>query len=521
MNDGLDPMKPKKKKPQDYYYFRKDLTIGHLPDGTPIRKRLYAGTQEELDRKYNELWLKHFGPANDGITVEDWCPTWIEVYKATLTRQNRESYEARMRLHICPHIGHMKIKDVKNSDLISIVNMLQGQKRKSVEKILQAVKQFFRDAMDEGLIERNPAVNLRMPKKTTKKKKNRPFSKEEVEIIFKAINQHKYGPFMETLYYTGLRSGELAAVKRCDVDLELQRLHITDAVSKDDDNKYFLSGSTKGEKLRGENYDDDENIVPRIVPIPNKFMPTIIKLCKGLKDDDLLFPWKGGCLSSGTRQSWWGTFKRQCYIEAGVKVGKWGKVIPDPSLFDDTLPMRCFRNTYSTNLRSVGIDKTGREDLLGHKRTDVNDLYTAWSEEDFIRMAKNINAFFDGISNNDDDDETAPVKTIATKTITTLINTSLHSKIINISINLRVPLSTILSDAVKGFSNMYEANLRGTLMAKSIQIEPIGDSVITVDIISEERLLDSMDTIVAELGVPPIDLYSYAIEWYVDMIKQQ
>jgi len=517
MNESLETGVSGEKGQKEYKYLMKTMTVSHLSDGTPVRKKVYGKTEEELNRKYEEMYNKYKGPKAKRMTAKEWLPEWSEVYLGTHSRQYRDEQVGMIKKHIIVPLGDMCMSDVSDPDLQRIMNTFQHGNKKSVEKIMQAIKKFFRDAKKKGIVDNNPALELVMPKKMYTKK-TRVLTETEQKIIVKAIANHKYGPFMEILRYTGLRSGELAAIMKADVDLDGKRIHVKDSVSYDDDYNPVLSGSTKGDKIRGELTTDDDEIVPRVVPIPNILLPTMIKLCEGKNDDDLLFPWNGGCLGGGTRYSWWLSFRRQCYIEAGAERSKRGKVIPDSALFNDDISIRNFRKTYGTNLRDAGIDKTGREDFLGHKRTDVNDIYTDFSEPDFQRNSKKLNAFFDG-GLYVDDDVVENTKPEDIKTITTIIDTSLLLELINVSIKQHISLDDIYTNAVQGFVTMYETNLKGTSMVNAIVPASLSESFKTIDISSEEKLFNSMDAIASDRGASSVEMYQYAIKWYLDKVK--
>jgi len=195
--------------------------------------------------------------------------------------------------------------------------------------------------------------------------KPRCFSNYELDVICKTIKSHRYGPLMEELLFTGMRSSEVASLKRSDVDLGKQWITV-------------------------------ESKIRRRVLIPNVLLPTMANLCNGRKNDDLLFVHNNGsCLTHITIYRWWKSFERQCQAEAGAKLDKDNKVIPGSSLFGDSHTIHHFRGTYHMNLCSVGVGESECAVLMGHKRSGKLEKLAVWNEENFLRVAKKVNSFYD------------------------------------------------------------------------------------------------------------------------------
>ena len=59
--------------------------VGYTDDGKPKRKTLYGRTIMELDKKvaeFKSLQNKGIIINDEGMTVEQWCKKWLELYKA-------------------------------------------------------------------------------------------------------------------------------------------------------------------------------------------------------------------------------------------------------------------------------------------------------------------------------------------------------------------------------------------------------------------------------------------------------
>jgi integrase len=97
-----------------------------------------------------------------------------------------------------------------------------GLKRDTVRNIVAALSTMLTEAMDDGLINANPA--LRLGKYYRRAKKNReepdPLSREEASISLEGLREKfpEYYEFFLCMYCTGMRPGEATVLKVTDLD---------------------------------------------------------------------------------------------------------------------------------------------------------------------------------------------------------------------------------------------------------------------------------------------------------------
>src|SRR5665648_345966 len=101
---------------------------------------------------------------NQNTLVEKWCAEWLDTYKKkSIGGATYYAYECRIRVHITPAIGKMKIKDVKPIYLQKILNGSMGQSRDHVKKIKYTLEQIFNRAYKNKLIAEDVSEDLEMP----------------------------------------------------------------------------------------------------------------------------------------------------------------------------------------------------------------------------------------------------------------------------------------------------------------------------------------------------------------------
>lgn len=104
---------------------------------------------------------------------------------------------------------------------------------------------------------------------------------DEFQTFIEAVKDKpvSYAIFM-TLYYTGIREGELLALTPADIDLEKQTLRINKSYQRIDGEDVITSPKTPKSN--------------RTIPIPDKLVTCLkeyMDKCYGLQPDDRLFPY--------------------------------------------------------------------------------------------------------------------------------------------------------------------------------------------------------------------------------------
>ena len=94
---------------------------------------------------------------------------------------------------------------------------------KSINEVRNVVQQIFNRAIIDEIIEKNPTLSIQRYKQETKEPK--PFNNKEINAILSELESpHK--EFFQFAFYTGLRTGELLAIRWQDVDLKKNVAHI-------------------------------------------------------------------------------------------------------------------------------------------------------------------------------------------------------------------------------------------------------------------------------------------------------
>jgi integrase len=179
------------------------------------------------------------------LTVEMFSRRWLAEYAATQrTKRYRDQTEQRMTDYLWPNLGAVPLANLKASDIrrVNAVLEAKGVGLVTRRRTLEDLRCMLRYAVEEAaVLERSPWVSgkkgllPRLPESAPE-----PLNEMELAEVVR-VTPERWKPVLLMLAYTGLRWGELRALRWKDVR-EAPYLHFV--VSKSHD------GPTKSRKVR-------------------------------------------------------------------------------------------------------------------------------------------------------------------------------------------------------------------------------------------------------------------------------
>lgn len=234
--------------------WRGQLVVGMKGDGTSERRSFSGTSRDEVQRKLNEfiqLANASFetraipGEEIEGvktvvrsrITVAQMAQRWLWDYKRIeICSKTCEWYEHLIHSMIEPHIGGVMLGRVNTLAVQTLINrlvMVDNYAARTVRGVRSILMQSFDLANQLGLMQGNPAVGVKLPKIRRRGRKD----EEKVipmEIRAKVLQAAQAEPMMRaaitTLLFTGLRIGELLALRWSDLDYTAKTLTVDEAV---------------------------------------------------------------------------------------------------------------------------------------------------------------------------------------------------------------------------------------------------------------------------------------------------
>ncbi len=160
--------------------------------------------------------------------TDEWRKTW-----ADLAPKTRVGYESILNRHVLPAFGSTRVAAISPKDVQDFLNPLgAGRSPNTVRRILDVLRGVLALAVDRRFIASNPSAAVRLPRKGEGRNVAiEPLTHREVGSLVDALPEHWRLPVLLDAY-TGLRAGELWALRRRDVDPLRGELSVTEAVKE-------------------------------------------------------------------------------------------------------------------------------------------------------------------------------------------------------------------------------------------------------------------------------------------------
>ena len=162
-------------------------------------------------------------------TFKEHAELWLSL-PHDWKQSTRESYNLNLTKHVFPVFGKYPINEIGRKDLKAFFDGLlsKGKSPATVAGIKAPIKGVLVHAVDSELIENNPILNLTV---SMRKKKTlvEPLTEPETEKLLEAARKHlggHYYPHILCALRTGMRLGELKALKWSDIDFEKRQIEV-------------------------------------------------------------------------------------------------------------------------------------------------------------------------------------------------------------------------------------------------------------------------------------------------------
>ena len=222
----------------------------HTAEG-PKRRYISGKKRENVrDKLAKALSQRADGLVFDAgtMTIGEYLDRWLADVRDTVRKSTHEGYEYAIEPHIKPALGRIKLKDLNPAQIRWLYRdrLDSGLAPAMVHKQHVVLHKALKAAVADGLIPRNAAAGLKLPRIT--REEIAPLTEEESRRLLETVR----GARLEALYVlalsTGMRLGELLALKWEDVDLEGGRLRVRRTLTHA--GKAFVLGEPKTKNSR-------------------------------------------------------------------------------------------------------------------------------------------------------------------------------------------------------------------------------------------------------------------------------
>jgi integrase len=205
--------------------------------GGPKRKTIYGKTRSEVAEKLTKAMADRDGGFifdAENVMLGEYLARWLhDSVHGTVRHSTYVRYEGLVRNHISPTLGQIKLPKLSPVHVRGLYRdkLEGGLSPRSVNYIHVCLHKALKQAVMDGMVPRNVAEAVKAPQVHCKEAT--PLSPEQVRVLLVAAHEDRLEALFVIALHTGLRRGELLALKWTDVDLETGRLSVQRSLAAD------------------------------------------------------------------------------------------------------------------------------------------------------------------------------------------------------------------------------------------------------------------------------------------------
>jgi integrase len=206
-------------------------------EGRRSRKFVYGKTRKETRERLmaaQAAFRSGLSPAPERLTVGEYLVEWLAAARPTIRASTFASYEAIVRVHLIPSLGRFPLNKLAVTDVERLLRSksASGLSPRRVAMIRGTLRRALNRAVKHRFVPDNVAA-LADPPKAERHQIN-PLSPEQARVLLASIAGHRLEALFVTALTTGLRSGELRALRWDDLDLDARCLSVEASLTRID-----------------------------------------------------------------------------------------------------------------------------------------------------------------------------------------------------------------------------------------------------------------------------------------------
>jgi len=313
-------------------------------------------TQRQAEAELRRLIAEVTGtPVGERLNVEEVGARYMRhLERLGRKRSTRISVESALRAHLAPFFGARSLTSITHNDVSDLVALMEERdlSPKSIANYVGTLGALFAFAMHprRGWATTNPCRGVELPA-VPECVEIRFLELDEVDALVEAAQPGAYHAIDRALYraaaMTGLRQGELIALRWRDVDWKAARVRV------------------RQNYVRGEFGTPKSRRSTRSVPLADEVAGELDRLFKASGaqgEDDLVFadPHSGGPME-----------------RAGI-LRRFRKALK-PARLDDAHRFHDLRHTFGTRMAAAGVSMRTLQEWMGHRDIETTQRYADYA----------------------------------------------------------------------------------------------------------------------------------------------
>ena len=213
------------------YYSKDHGWTGSVKNPRTGKRKVFYGKKKSDVKEKIERFLETADLTDEKVasdSVEHFFMSWLEGLKNSIKPKSYDAKEYIIKNFIIPELRDIQVGQIEPKDIQAIINNAteKGYSYSVISKIYININQRFNLAVERRELPYSPVVGINLPKQNERLKSDiRWFSENELKSILIEAEKtysngrliYKHGYAVRLLAYTGLRAGELLALKWSDV----------------------------------------------------------------------------------------------------------------------------------------------------------------------------------------------------------------------------------------------------------------------------------------------------------------
>ena len=357
-------------------------------------KKLYEGRVSIGYDQYGRLKVKSVYAKKKSVLLEKMDQLKNDYKKTNLIIDNETTISNLLKIYIDNKYNGNKIFEYKltkkaNNDISKDLLKLTNYSNSTIYKIKRLISKAFDIAITQNIITTNPfkVDDLIIKVKSNKiNKKIEALTLEEQNLLLNELSHtdDRYKNVFYIALYTGMRIGEILALKKEDIDLKNRIIKVSKTITKDKNDKPILGETTKTYNSL------------RDVPIIKPLFPILSDLI--LEVDNYLFLYNNSFISPATINAHFKKLCKNANIKVFINPNKTvytNNEIKKVNLKTSSVNTHMLRHTFATRCIESGMNALVLSKILGHKKIEITlNVYTSVFNKLTIKEVDKINNIF-------------------------------------------------------------------------------------------------------------------------------
>lgn len=211
------------------------LWVGKITLENGPRKTFYGKTRKEVADKLAALLhdqqrgMLATGP---NVSVQEYIENWLEnIHKPTVRLSTYLNYQKLLRNYLVPGLGKIKLQKLSPQQVQAFYSqkLSEGLSPKTVSNVHGVLHKALENAVKWNILPRN-VCDAVTPPRVARKELNF-LTKEQAQFLLNEVKKHRLEALLTLAITTGMRRGELLALRWQDINFEDGSLQVKRAVS--------------------------------------------------------------------------------------------------------------------------------------------------------------------------------------------------------------------------------------------------------------------------------------------------